>query len=123
VEPSNLQNASCQHSKDGDDKAYAHTSELGEAPLVSSELACHRDNYAVVDWNPDNDADGVKDGEGCGGDLEVGAHARIHSVALEDKHGAHLAINSGEDYASGPYWEETHDALEFLDLSDGAETP
>jgi len=122
AEPDDLDNASCQHREDGDDEADPHSSQLGESPLVASELACQRDDDTVIDRNQHDDTDGVDEREGGGGHFES-SHMRLHLLPLEDEHGVHLAVDGGEDHAAGPYREEMHDALQFLDLSHRAERP
>lgn len=47
----------------------------------------------------------------------------IQGVALQHEHGAHLAVDGGEDDAARPDGEEAHDALQLLDLGDRAQPP
>ncbi|URE12723.1 hypothetical protein MUK42_23890 [Musa troglodytarum] len=62
-EPRDLEKASRRHGEDGDHQADAHARQVGEAPLPTRKPSGHRNDDAVVDGNPDDDADGVEDGE------------------------------------------------------------
>lgn len=53
----------------------------------------------------------------------MGTHFSIHLVALQHKHGAHLAVNGGDHDAGGPYGENSDYGLEFLNLGYSAKPP
>ncbi|KAH0455071.1 hypothetical protein IEQ34_016995 [Dendrobium chrysotoxum] len=94
LKPDDLQNARSHHGKDGNDEANAHARELCEATLVSCDSSSNWDDYAVVDWYPNDNTNGVKDGQGSCRDFEVGTYMGVHGVSLKDKHSAHLTIHS-----------------------------
>lgn len=51
------------------------------------------DNDSVVYWDPEDDTDGVKDGEGGSWNLEARiSNSTIHCVALQEEHVAHLRV-------------------------------
>ena len=58
-----LQDAGGEHGEDGYEEAGAHALELGDAVAVAGEFSGGRDDDSVVDGDPEDDADGVEDGE------------------------------------------------------------
>ena len=118
-----LQRPGSNHGEDGDDEADAHARELREPSLVAGDPASRRDDDAVVEGDPHDDTEHVEDGERRRRNLEMRAHAGVQRVALQDEHGAHLAVHRGEDDAAGPYREQPHHRLQLLHLRHRALPP
>ncbi|GFY83741.1 peptide transporter 1 [Actinidia rufa] len=59
-----------------------HSLELRESVLVAGEFSGKRHDDSVVDPDPEDNADGVEEGETGRGDLEIGAHVEVRCVAL-----------------------------------------
>lgn len=79
--------------------------------MVSGEFGRERDDEAVVDGDPEEDTESVKEGERCCRDFEGWTKFGVHGFTLEDIEVAHLAVHSGEHYSCGPYWKKAQDGF------------
>lgn len=84
--------------------------ELREAVTAARDGGGERRDEAVVDGDPEDDTEGVKERERSRRDFERG-NVSVHGFTLEDEVVAHLAVYGGENYAGRPYREEADDGF------------
>lgn len=86
-----------------------------DTPRVSCVLGETRDEDAVVEDDPNGEADDSEEAEGARRDLEVSGEAAVQSEGLEDREGV-LVYEDGDHDSGGPNRNQVDECFKHLHL-------